>query len=116
MNLHQIARESMKQESRKVKRFAVQLPCKFGPTDDRLDGTVLNLSAQGCALTSNHPPSNGTYLSLEIDLLNEREPVGIELAAVRWVSGHRCGVEFIRVSPDMQMQLKAFVLVLEQTP
>jgi hypothetical protein len=106
----------MKQESRKVKRFAVQLPCKFGTTDDKLNGTVLNLSAQGCALTSKHPPGNATYLSLEIDLLDGQVPVGIELAAVRWVSGHRCGIEFIRVSPDMQMQLKAFVLVFEQTP
>lgn len=106
----------MKQESRKVKRFAVQLPCKFGTTDDTWDGTVLNLSAQGCAFISKHPAGNATYLSLEIDLLDEQAPVGIELAAVRWVSGPRCGIEFIRVSPDMQMQLKAFVLVLEQTP
>lgn len=77
---------------------------------------MLNLSAQGCAFISKHPAGNATYLSLEIDLLDEQAPVGIELAAVRWVSGPRCGIEFIRVSPDMQMQLKAFVLVLEQTP
>jgi hypothetical protein len=106
----------MKPESRKVKRFAVQLPCKFGTTDDTSDGTVLNLSAQGCAFTSKYPAGNATYLSFEIDLLDGRAPVGIDLAAVRWVTGHRCGIEFIRVSPDMQMRLKAFVLVLEQTP
>lgn len=106
----------MERESRKVNRFAVQLPCKFGSTDDEWDGTVLNLSAQGCAFTSEHPPGNATYLSLNIDLLDGQAPVGIELAAVRWVSGPRCGIEFIRVSPDMQMRLKAFVLVFEQIP
>ncbi|MDH4084627.1 MAG: PilZ domain-containing protein [Nitrospira sp.] len=106
----------MRQESRKVKRFAVQLPCTFKTTDDKLDGTVLNLSAHGCAFTAECPPGNATYLSLEIDLLDGQAPVDIELAAVRWVSGHRCGIEFIRVSQDRQMRLKAFVLVLEQTP
>ena len=60
----------MNQEARKVKRFAVQLPCTCGSTDGTLDGTILNLSAQGCALTAECLPSKGSYLSLDIDLLN----------------------------------------------
>ena len=104
----------MTRESRKVQRFAVQLPCQFWNNEDKSDGTVLNLSAHGCAMTMEHIPSVSTYASLDIDLLNGEEPVKIELAGVRWVSKHRCGLEFIRVRPDMLMKLRAFALLLEQ--
>jgi len=36
-------------------------------------------------------PALSTYLSLQVDLLNGTAPVNVELAGVRWVSGHRCG-------------------------
>jgi hypothetical protein len=101
---------------RKVQRFAVQLPCTLGNLDHHVNGTVLNLSVQGCAITAEHVPAVSTYVSLEIDLLNREARAAIELAAVRWVSGNRCGLEFIRVTPDILVRLNAFVLLLEQTP
>lgn len=104
----------MKQEFRKVQRFAVQLPCKLSSNEVTLDGTVLNLSAQGCAITTEHLPSVSTYITLDIELLNGEGPATIELAGVRWVSGHQCGLEFIRVRPDMLMKLKAFTLLLSK--
>ncbi len=106
----------MTHESRKVPRFAIQLPCKFDNVDYETDGTVLNLSSQGCAITAEQLPAVSAYVSLEIDLLNGVAPAEIELAAVRWVSGHRCGLEFIKVSPEGLMKLKTFVSLLEQTP
>lgn len=63
-----------------------------------------------------HLPAQGTYLSLDIDPLNGEAPLHIELAGVRWILGHRCGIEFIRISPDALRQLAAFVLVLDTTP
>lgn len=101
---------------RKVQRFAVQLPCMLGNLDQQVHGTVLNLSVQGCAITVDHAPTVSSYVSLEIDLLNGEAPAAIELAAVRWVSESRCGLEFIRMTPDILIRLKAFVLLLEQTP
>ncbi len=109
-----VQRGTMSGESRKVQRFAVQLPCKFWNNTDKSDGTVLNLSVQGCAITTSHLPSVSTYVSLDIDLLNGEEPANIELAGVRWVSEHRCGLEFIRVRSDIFMKLRAFALLLEQ--
>ena len=79
-------------------------------------GTVLNLSAQGCAMMTERIPAISTYLSLQVDLLNGTAPVNIELAGVRWVSGRRWGLEFIRVSPEMLSRLRSFVLLLENTP
>lgn len=103
-------------EIRKIQRYAVQLPCTFGSDEDGSEGMVLNLSAQGCAVTAEQLPSAGTHISLQIDLLNDEVPVGIELAAVRWASGSRCGIEFIKVEPDMLVKLRAFVLLLDETP
>ena len=108
-------RGRMREESRKLRRFAVQLPCKLWNNENKSDGTVLNISAQGCAITADRLPSVSTYVALEIDFLNGETPADIELAAVRWVSGHRCGLEFIRVPPHMLIKLKAFHLLLEQT-
>ncbi|HEU5091986.1 MAG TPA: PilZ domain-containing protein [Nitrospira sp.] len=105
----------MTRESRKVERFAVQFPCKFWNKTDKSDGTVLNLSAQGCVITAAHLPSVFTYVSLDIDLLTDEGLVTIELAGVRWVSERRCGLEFIRIRPDMLMKLRAFAWLLEQT-
>lgn len=76
----------MRGEYRKVQRFAVQLPYQFPNNTNKLNGTVLNLSAQGCAMTAEQPPAVSTYLSLDIDLLNGGGAVNIELAGVRWVS------------------------------
>jgi hypothetical protein len=52
---------------------------------------------------------------MDIDLLAGEGPATIELAGVRWISEDRCGLEFIRVKPDMLMKLRAFALLLEQT-
>ena len=106
----------MKPDARKDRRFAVQLPSAFQEGEQTAQATVLNLSLQGCALTTECLPKTQSYLSLQVDMLNGTEPVLIELAAVRWVSGYQCGVEFIRMAPEMATRLRAFVALLEQTP
>lgn len=106
----------MKPDTRKVRRFAVQLPSTFGDNAKKESGTVLNLSAQGCAMMAERIPAISSYVSLQVDLLNGTAPVDIELAGVRWVSGHRSGLEFIRISPEMLARLRSFVALLENTP
>ncbi len=106
----------MTPEIRKVRRFAVQLPSTFGDNAKKESGTVLNLSAQGCAMMAERIPVISTYISLQVDLLNGMAPVDIEVAGVRWVSGRRCGLEFIRISPEMLARLGSFVALLENTP
>jgi len=106
----------MKPDARKVRRFAVQLPAAFGDNGKKEGGTVLNLSAQGCAMMADQIPAVSTYVSLQVDLSNGTTPVDVELAAVRWISGHRCGLEFIRISPETLSRLRSFVALLENTP
>lgn len=106
----------MEHDPRKIRRFAVQLPCTFTTSEQKGVGTILNLSAQGCAMMTECVPPVSSYLSLHIDLPDGSEPIDIELAGVRWVSEQRCGLEFIRISAEMLMQLRSFVLVIENTP
>jgi PilZ domain len=104
------------EESRQAQRFAVQLPVLFGDQAASEQGTVLNISAEGCALTAERIPELHTHVSIHIDLPDGTEAVDIELAGVRWVTDYRCGLEFIRVSGESLARLRAFVALLEHTP
>ena len=102
-------------EGRKHTRFAVQLPVSISRDQLSHGGTILNLSAEGCAITSETVPGAAVYLQLAMRLREREEPVQVDLAAVRWVSKSRFGVEFIKIRPEEGERLKKFVKVLEST-
>jgi len=102
-------------EGRKYTRFSVQLPVSCHGDNFFERGTILNVSAEGCAITSDIVPSAGVYLHVTMQLREQEEPVQIDLAAVRWVSAARFGIEFIRVRPEEGERLKEFVKRLEST-
>jgi hypothetical protein len=101
---------------RQSRRFAVQLPTLIRQDGESRQATTLNLSIHGCAITADELPPVGAYLAWTADPLDGTPPLAAELAAVRWISSHRCGLEFIRVTPDMALRLKSFVAILETTP
>lgn len=102
-------------EGRKHTRFAVQLPVSFSGDQLSERGTILNVSAEGCAIASDTVAGAAVYLQLTMQLREREEPVQVDLAAVRWVSATRFGVEFIRIRPDEGERLKKFVKTLEST-
>jgi PilZ domain len=102
-------------EGRKHTRFAVQLPVLFSGDQLSDGGTILNLSAEGCAITSDTVAGAAVYLQLTMQLREREEPVQVDLAAVRWVSAMRFGVEFIKIRPEEAERLKQFVNILEST-
>ena len=102
-------------EGRKHTRFAVQLPVSFSGDQLSNEGAILNVSAEGCAITSDTVPGDGVYLQLAMQLREPEEPVQVDLAAVRWVSATRFGVEFIKIRPEEAERLKQFVNRLEST-
>lgn len=106
----------MSEDSRRAQRFAVQLPVMFGDMAPSEQGTVLNISTEGCALTAERIPDLHTHVSMQIDLPDSTKPVDIGLAGVRWVTDYRFGLEFIRVSGESLARLRAFVGLLENTP
>ena len=100
-------------EGRKHTRFAVQLPVSFSGDQLFDGGTILNLSAEGCAITSETVAGAPVYLQLTMQLREREEPVQVDLAAVRWSVAMRFGVEFIKIRPEEGERLKEFVKVLE---
>ncbi|HJS67234.1 MAG TPA: PilZ domain-containing protein [Nitrospiraceae bacterium] len=100
-------------EGRKHTRFAVQLPVSFSGDQVSDGGTILNVSAEGCAIMSDRVADAGAYLQLTMQLRERDEPVQVDLAAVRWVSATRFGVEFIKIRPEEGDRLKKFVKALE---
>ncbi|MEO6306926.1 MAG: PilZ domain-containing protein [Nitrospiraceae bacterium] len=102
-------------EGRKHTRFAVQLPVSFRGDQISHGGTILNVSADGCAITSETVVGVEVYLQLTMQLREREEPVQIDLAAVRWSSATRFGVEFIKIRPEEGERLKEFVKALEST-
>ena len=102
-------------DGRKQTRFAVQLPVSFRGDQLSRGGTILNLSAEGCAITSETIAGAAVYLQLTMQLREREEPVQVDLAAVRWSYATRFGVEFIRIRPEEGERLKRFVKALEST-
>ena len=102
-------------ESRKNIRYAVQLPVSFNgdQVSGEGEGTILNLSADGCAITSTTVAGPASYMQLTMQLREREEPVRVDLAAVRWSTPARFGVEFIKVRPEEGDRLKRFVKALE---
>ncbi len=102
-------------EGRKHTRFAVQLPVSFSGDQLSHGGTILNVSAEGCAITSETVAGAAVYLQLTMQLRDREEPVQVDLAAVRWSTATRFGVEFIKIRPEEGERLKKFVKMLEST-
>ena len=100
-------------EQRKQLRFAVQLPVSFSGENFSGQGTIVDISAEGCGMISDTSPAVPSYITLNIHLNSDDSPVSVELAAVRWSSVPRCGVEFIRIAVEDQNRLRAFEKILE---
>ena len=98
---------------RKHVRFAVQRPVSFQGDLVAGTGTILNISRQGCAITSDIVADADAYLQLKVQLLEEEDPVQVDLAAVRWSSAKRFGVEFLKMQQVVGERLKQFVKLLE---
>ena len=99
---------------RKHVRFQVELRCAFVGDQFTGEGTVLDLSMEGCRVRSDTPVLNGVYMEVFITLLGQIPPLPIELAVVRWSPGAVFGLEFIRITDRHQARLRHYVKDLEQ--
>jgi hypothetical protein len=100
-------------QERKDVRYAVQRPVSFRGDFVSGTGTILNISRQGCAIVSDTVAEADAYLRLNVQLRDEEDPVQVELAAVRWSSAKRFGVEFIKMPQEVGERLRQFVKLLE---
>ena len=90
---------------RKHLRMAVQLHTALLKDGVMVgEGEVVNLSTEGCALSTRVTVEQGDYLEVHLTLPDHEAsiPLTVELAAVCWVRQPMSGLEFIIMTPGNQ--------------
>ena len=104
--------------TRKYPRFSVSLSSTLVYKDEfRHTGSVLNISAKGCRVTSIISPFTGMQLTVQLHVPGESKPIVINNAAVRWSGSAGIGLEFLTVAPPHQDRLDHMIQRLQpKTP
>jgi c-di-GMP-binding flagellar brake protein YcgR len=87
-------------ECRQHPRIPADLQVFFSTNEntDIRQGTVFDVSAGGCAVTSSVPVNPGTGVRLLIRATELGSPITVHSAAVRWAEHGEFGVEFLDLS------------------
>ena len=94
-------------ECRQYPRVPVDLQVYFSTTGNNAirEGTMFDLSAGGCAVTSMTSVKAGSAVRILIRATDLGSPITIESAAVRWSKHGEFGVEFLGLSDLDQNRL-----------
>jgi len=100
-------------ECREHPRITVDMQVFFSSTNktDIREGTMFDLSARGCAVTSVSSVQPGSAVRILIRATDLGSPITIESAAVRWSQGGEFGVEFLGLSEIDQRRLHRLLQV-----
>ncbi len=95
-------------ERRKLSRLPVQIPVNFECGGDAGEGTLTDLSKDGCTLDSKRRLRPGLLLRVHLPAGTEHVPqaVATQIATVRSVDGSRVGLKFLAFTPPEQVQLE----------
>ena len=91
----------------------LKLSCRlffFGEDDFEGEATLLDLSTGGCQATSLIQVQVGMALRLSLFLHDQKWPLRIDEALVRWVDGARFGLEFTGIRPVQRERVRAIVM------
>jgi c-di-GMP-binding flagellar brake protein YcgR len=105
-------------ECREHPRIPVELQVFFstiGKTEIG-EGTLFDISAGGCAVTSTVPVNPGTGVKLLIRATDLGSPITIHSAAVRWASHGEFGMEFLNLTELDRSRLHRFLHVAAPRP
>ena len=94
-------------ECRQYPRVPVELQVYFSTSGNTSisEGTMFDLSAGGCAVTSMSAVRPGSAVRILIRATDLGSPITIESAAVRWSKHGEFGVEFLGLSELDQKRL-----------
>ena len=106
------------EERRQFPRFWVQFPVSLITDGVKVGkGTVDDLSAGGCAVNSQVNVRTGDYVALQLILPDQQAPttpLTVDVAAVRWTSQRKFGLEFISMPSGDQARLRQYVTTLQR--
>src|SRR5262245_8773008 len=82
----------------------------FGENDFEGEATLLDLSTNGCQATSLVQVQVGMILRLSLFLPDQKWPLRIDEALVRWVKGENFGLEFTGIRPAQRERARAIIM------
>lgn len=82
----------------------------FGENEFEGEAQVLDISTNGCQASSQVTVEVGMQLRLSIFLGDQKWPLRIEQALVRWVRGQNFGLEFVGVRPAQRERLRGMIM------
>jgi len=82
----------------------------FGEDEFEGEAQVLDISTNGCQVSSQVAVQVGMQLRLSIFLGDQKWPLRIEQATVRWVRGQNFGLEFIGIRSAQRERLRAMIM------
>jgi hypothetical protein len=100
-------------ECRQHPRIPTDLQVFFSTTEntDIRQGTIYDVSAGGCAVTSSVPVNPGTAVRLLIRATELGSPITVQSAAVRWADHGEFGVEFLDLTELDHNRLRRWLTV-----
>ena len=106
----------MSWEHREQKRVLTVVPVRIFGELVHANGHVVNLSQDGCVITTAHVPEKGQHLYLLVQVPKFDTSIEIQLAIVRWRALGLFGVEFVRISPTHQTGLQHYLSMMDSRP
>jgi len=102
-------------ECREHPRIPVEAQVYFSTTNntDIRRGTMFDISAGGCAVTSTVPINPGSGVRLLIRATDLGSAITVHDAAVRWANHGEFGVEFLDLSDLDRSRLQRFLHVVK---
>lgn len=82
----------------------------FGEDEFEGEAQVLDISTNGCQASSHVAVEVGMQLRLSIFLGDQKWPLRIEQAMVRWVRGQNFGLEFTGIRSAQRERLRAIIM------
>ncbi|MBH0201823.1 MAG: PilZ domain-containing protein [Nitrospira sp.] len=89
--------------------LVMQYPVMFSDKETIAEGHVMNLTVFGCAIECAETIPEGTTLRMRFILPDQAQSLPVEEAEVRWVQGHRMGLQFHKVERAADFRLHSFV-------
>lgn len=82
----------------------------FGEDDFEGEGTMEDLSTNGCRIYSIEQITTGSRLKLSLFLQDHQWPMLVDEAVVRWKHGEEYGLEFTSIRLSQRERLRALVM------
>jgi len=99
---------------RKTPHFRVEFRSAYPGDQVEGEGTMVNLSMDGCKIESDLNVQKDQVLALRVHVPQFDYPLQVEQAAVQWTKGKKFGLHFMRVLPEGLKLLHRLITDLDQ--